>query len=148
MQPMWFYIVLCKSFDNTYENPQCPKGKEMQPMWLCNLTWRRFKETFENTQWRKTKQVQPLWLCILSCRGFEKTFDNAQWKNLSKSVCQPLPHSILICKLYQKLLKMTKQCKKNKKMPLSYQSFKNFLKVAIRWQKLPKYKNNCQWLSW
>ena len=34
-------------------------------MWLCILTGRQFEDTFENAQWRKDKQMQPIWLCIL-----------------------------------------------------------------------------------
>ena len=56
----------------------------MQPMWLCILSGRWFEETFENTQWRKVKQMQPMWLCLFSGRPFEDTFENAQWKKSNK----------------------------------------------------------------
>ena len=36
----------------------------MQPMWLCFFLDRLFEETFENTQWRKVKQMQPMRLCF------------------------------------------------------------------------------------
>ena len=29
-------------------------------MWVCILSCRRFEETFENKQWRKAKQMQPM----------------------------------------------------------------------------------------
>ena len=34
-------------------------------MWLCLFSGRQFEDTFENAQWRKDKQMQPTWLCIL-----------------------------------------------------------------------------------
>ena len=37
-----------------------------------------FEETFENAQWRKIKQMQPMRLCLFSGRQFEDTFENAQ----------------------------------------------------------------------
>ena len=42
-------------------------------MWLCILSSRSFEETHENAQWRKVKQMQPMWLCIFSGRQFEDT---------------------------------------------------------------------------
>ena len=33
------------------------KVKQMQPMWLCILTGRPFEDTFENAQWGKVKQM-------------------------------------------------------------------------------------------
>ena len=36
------------------------ENKKMQPMRLCILLCKRFEETFENTQWRKVKQMQPV----------------------------------------------------------------------------------------
>ena len=50
----------------------------MQPMRLCILSGRQFEDTFQNAQWRKVKQVQPMWLCIFSGRQFEDAFKNAQ----------------------------------------------------------------------
>ena len=46
-------------------------------MWLCILLCKRFEDTFENTQWGKVQQMQPVWLRILSGRRFEKTFKDA-----------------------------------------------------------------------
>ena len=46
----------------------------MQPMWLCIIPCRQFDETFENTQWRKVKQMQSMRLCIISSKLFEDAF--------------------------------------------------------------------------
>ena len=62
---MWICILLCECSEDTFENPQWRKVKQMQPMWLCIHICKRFVGTFENTQWRKIKQMQPVWLCIL-----------------------------------------------------------------------------------
>ena len=78
VQPMWICVLLCKQFEDTFENSQWTKVVQMQPMCLCILLCKRFKNTFENTQWRKVKQMQPMWLCIRSCTQFEDTFENAQ----------------------------------------------------------------------
>ena len=34
-------------------------------MWLCILTDKQFEETYENAQWIKARQMQAMWLCIL-----------------------------------------------------------------------------------
>ena len=47
-------------------------------MWLCILTDRQFEETYENAQWIKARQMQAMWTCIFLCRPFEETFENAQ----------------------------------------------------------------------
>ena len=49
-------------------------------MCLCNCLCQRFEETFDNAQWGKVKQMQPVWLCILSSKRFEDTFENPQWR--------------------------------------------------------------------
>ena len=36
------------------------KLKQMQPMRLCLFLGKQFEDTFENTQWRKAKQMQPM----------------------------------------------------------------------------------------
>ena len=56
----------------------------MQPILLCILTSKQFEETFENAQRRKVKQMQPMLLCILTGKRFEETFENAQSKNSNK----------------------------------------------------------------
>ena len=78
--PLW--ILLCKRTEETFENTQWSKVKQMHPMWLCILWGRQFGETFENTQWRKIKQMQPMRLCILWGRQFEETFENTQWRKI------------------------------------------------------------------
>ena len=49
-----------KPFEETFENAQWGKVKQMQPMSLCMLSGRQFEDTFENTQWGKVKQMQPM----------------------------------------------------------------------------------------
>ena len=50
----------------------------------CNfqMSGRPFEETFENAQWRKIKQMQPMRLCNYSCKLIENTFENAQWRKV------------------------------------------------------------------
>ena len=45
---------------------------------LCILLCKRVEDTFENAQWRKVKQMPPMWLCILSGRRFDDAFENTQ----------------------------------------------------------------------
>ena len=59
---MWLCILSGKRLEDTFENTQWGKGKQVQPMWLCILSGKRFEDTFENAQWRKVKQMQPVWL--------------------------------------------------------------------------------------
>ena len=66
-------------FEDTFENTQWRKVKQMQPMWLCLLWPKCVKDTSENTHRRKAKQMQPMWLCLFSGRPFEKSFENPQW---------------------------------------------------------------------
>ena len=47
-------------------------------MWLCILTDRQFEETYENAQGIKARQMQAMWICTFLCRPFEETFENAQ----------------------------------------------------------------------
>ena len=56
----------------------------MQPVSLCILWCRQFEETFENPQWRKVKQMQPMQLCILWGKRFEET--NATMHPLMEAV--------------------------------------------------------------
>ena len=79
MQPMRLCILLCNRFEETFENTQWRKVKQMQPVSLCILWCRQFEETFENPQWRKVKQMQPMHLCILWGKRLEETFENTQW---------------------------------------------------------------------
>ena len=58
MQPVWLCILSGRPFEDTFENPQRRKVKQMQPVWLCILSGRRSKDTCENTQWRKVEQMQ------------------------------------------------------------------------------------------
>ena len=65
-----------------------------------------------------------------------------------KQVSLPAPPSFHPnLQIVPKVVEDDKTMQEKQKNAINYQSFKNFLKVAIRWQKLPKYKNNCQWLS-
>ena len=68
---MWLCILM--SFEDTFENAQWGKVKQMQAMWLSILSGRPFEEPHENAQWRKVKQMQPMCLCIFSGRQFKDT---------------------------------------------------------------------------
>ena len=72
------------SSQETFENAQRRKVKQMQSMWLCIFPGRQFEETFENAQRRKAKRMQPMWLCIFSVRQFEENFENAQWRKVKQ----------------------------------------------------------------
>ena len=77
-------IVSTGPFEDTFENTQWGKDKQMQPVWLCILSGRQFEETFEKTQWKKVKQMQHVWLCILWGRPIEGTFENSQWRKVKQ----------------------------------------------------------------
>ena len=81
---MWLCILLGRPFEETSENTQWRKVKQMQPMWLCIVWDKRLEEAYENTQWRKAKQMQPMWLCIPLCRPFEETSENTQWRKVKQ----------------------------------------------------------------
>ena len=55
---------------------------------LLGILWdKQIDDTFENTQWGKVKQMQPVWLCNYLCKRFEETFENTLEKkqtNLTK----------------------------------------------------------------
>ena len=44
------------------------------------ISSQEFEDTFENTQWRKVKQMQHVWLSIYSGRQFENAFESSQCK--------------------------------------------------------------------
>ena len=71
MQPVWLFILLGKQFDETYENAQWRKIKEMQLMWLFMFWGIQFEDTFEKAERRKVKEVQPVWLRTLWHRPLE-----------------------------------------------------------------------------
>ena len=77
---MWLCMLWSKRIEDTFENTQWRKVKQMQPMRLCIFSGKPFEDTFENAQWRKVKQMQLMWLCLFSDRPFEETFENAQWR--------------------------------------------------------------------
>ena len=81
MRTMWLRIFSGRQFEDTFENTQWRKAKQMQPMWLCILLYKHSDDTFENTQWRKVKQMQPAWLSIFSNRQFKdvQTFVATFW---------------------------------------------------------------------
>ena len=66
MQPVWLRILSGKRFEDTFENAQRRKVKQMQPVWLRILSGRPLKDTFEKTQWRKVEQMQPMWLITMA----------------------------------------------------------------------------------
>ena len=43
---------------------------------------RQFEDTFENAQWRKVKQMQSVWLCLFWGRPFEETYEDSQWRKV------------------------------------------------------------------
>ena len=47
----------------------------MYPVWLCILSGRQFEDTYEDSQWRKVKQMQPVRICMLWSKCFEETFE-------------------------------------------------------------------------
>ena len=77
MQLMWLCIFTGRPFEDTSESKRRRKVKQMQTMQLCLFSGKRFEDTFENSQWRKVKKMQPMWLYLLSCRPFDRTFQNA-----------------------------------------------------------------------
>ena len=59
-----------RQFENTfYKSSQCDF-----------ISSHEFEDTFENTQWRKVKQMQHVWLSIYSGRQFENAFESSQCK--------------------------------------------------------------------
>ena len=78
MRQMWISICSWKRFEDTFENAQWGKVKQMQPMWLCILSCRPFKDTPENTQRGKIKQMQAVRLCLFWPKFFEQTHEEAQ----------------------------------------------------------------------
>ena len=81
MQPIRLCIFSGRRFEETFENTQWRKVKQMQSMRLCIFSGKQFEATFENTQWRKVKQMQPMRLYILTDMSFEDTNENTQWRN-------------------------------------------------------------------
>ena len=78
---MWLWVFAGRQFEDTFENAQWRKVKQMQPMWLCIILCKRSEETFENAQWRKVTQMQPMWVCIFTGMQFEDPFENTHcWK--------------------------------------------------------------------
>jgi hypothetical protein len=49
-----------EQFEDSFENTQWGKGKQMQPMRLCLFSGRQFEDTFEKAQRRKVKQMLPM----------------------------------------------------------------------------------------
>ena len=101
MQPVWLCMLWSKFVEDTFDNSQWRKVKQMQAMWLCLFSGRQFEDTFENAQWRKVKQMQPMWLCLFSGRRFEDTFENAQWRKTKQM--QP----VWLCLLWPKFFEET-----------------------------------------
>ena len=76
MQPVWWCILFCRGFENTFDKTQWKKDIEVQTIYLCILLEKCFEVTFENTQWKKVEQMQPMRLCLFTGRQFESTFEN------------------------------------------------------------------------
>ena len=77
-------ILTGRPFEDSFENPQWRKVKQMQPLWFCLLSGRKFEDIFENAQWRRTQQMQSMWVCILRRRPFEHSFKNTQWRKVKQ----------------------------------------------------------------
>ena len=60
----------------------------MQPIWLCLFSGRPFEETFENPQWWKVKQMQPIWLCFFPCKSISinAVMQKAIWADIWKFI--------------------------------------------------------------
>ena len=99
MQPMWLCIFWGRPFEETFENAQWRKVKQMQPVWLCLCVCMQFEDTFEKAQWRKVKQMHPMWLHLFSCRRFEVTFENALWRKIKQM--QPVSLCLLLPKFFE-----------------------------------------------
>ena len=54
-------------------------------MQICMLSYRQFEDTFENTQWRKVKQMQTVQSCIFRFKQFEETFEKTQWRKIDQA---------------------------------------------------------------
>ena len=65
------YVMCDKHYlsDNLEVESQSATNVTIQPLGLG-----LFEDTFENAQWRKVKQMQSLRLRIFSCRCFEQAF--------------------------------------------------------------------------
>ena len=85
---MWFCILSFKQFEDTFENTQWRKAKQVQPMQLCIHSGRQFEDTFENTQWRKATQMRPMYLCIFWSKQFEETLQNTHGINGNMAIVQ------------------------------------------------------------
>ena len=64
----------------------------MQPVRQGIFSSRPFEDTFENTQWIKVKQMQPMRLCLFSGRRFEETFENAQRRKVKNATNEITQH--------------------------------------------------------
>ena len=68
--------------EETFERTEREKANKCSQ---CNLfSGKPFEDTFENTQWRKVKQMQSMRLRILQGRPFEVTYENAQWRKIKQ----------------------------------------------------------------
>ena len=99
MQPMWLCVFSGRRFKETFEDAQWRKAKQMQSMWLCLFSGKPFEYTFENAHWRKAKQVQTMWLCILSGKRFEDAFEDSQWRKAKQM--HPMWLCIFLCKRFE-----------------------------------------------
>ena len=88
---------LSRRFEETFENTEWRKTKQMQPVWLCLFSGRQIEETFENARRRKVTQMQSVWWCILSGRRLEETFENAEWRKVKQ-------HAIIRSCMYKNYL--------------------------------------------
>ena len=81
MNSVWLKIFLWKRFEETLEQIQWMKSKQMQPVWLYKrlyLLWvwpKCFPDTFESTQWREFRNFFHFKLAFIF-----NTNDSFKWK--------------------------------------------------------------------
>ena len=117
MQTMWLRLFSGKHFDGSFENTQRREVKQMQPMWLCLFSGKHFEESFKNAQWRKVTQMQPMWLCLLCGGHFEEPFENSQWRKIKQM--QPVWLCLLSPEFFDETCEKA-QCKKEKRDSRSF----------------------------
>ena len=108
-----------KRFEETFNDAQWRKVKQMQPMRLCIFSGKLFEETFENAQCRKVKRIQPMWLCICSGRQFNACLDPSSLRKHLITDNKEKSKQMWLCLFRSKLFEETfesAQCRKVKQM--------------------------------
>ena len=126
-------------------------------MRLCLFSGRPFEETFENAQWRKVKQMQPMWLCLLWPKFFEDTYEETQIiversPNFFGSFVFLRPPWQLNLKLYISKHYMFRHpalitCSKRLRILVVFNFHPDLEKVKVSQNKLCKIKGRTDWHS-